>query len=335
MTEVSSPDGSVAQTHTIAHNLEKDLLPTQYGERNYSFNLFNEKGTDVTDCIEKFSDGTKALNYLCVYRIAAGYDMGDGMAYYDEEKQSYASLLGDVVKEGEEYIIGGADGAHMEYSPELGRYRFAMSLSDTLGEMSSGSDSGLSTKLNVEKNADGTASFSMFGIIFNDLPFDEKTNCYSGTTEQNGSSHEFSFCEDGDGYLVRSGNESSYLLAKKVNDNEYDLNYDVLYYDIEEIDDSTIKIGMYLPMLWSKYLDTYLVSPAGSDIELVAMDFSYREIMATSYLFVGIPLNDETTPEEIPSNPQTTDPILLPLITLTALGLTILASKQLALKGRK
>ena len=43
------------------------------------------------------------------------------------------------------------------------------------------------------------------------------------------------------------------------------------------------------------------------------------------------PAEDLTTPV----NPQTTDSIFLPLITLTALGLTILASKQLALKGRK
>ena len=43
------------------------------------------------------------------------------------------------------------------------------------------------------------------------------------------------------------------------------------------------------------------------------------------------PAEDEATP----ANPQTLDPILLPLITLTALGLTMLASKQLALKGRK
>ena len=43
------------------------------------------------------------------------------------------------------------------------------------------------------------------------------------------------------------------------------------------------------------------------------------------------PAEDEATP----ANPQTSDFILLPLITLTALGLTMLASKQLALKGRK
>ena len=309
--EVQAPQGHETQVEVLTRSNTDDLIDTSYGEETFALSLSEaDMNADVTECIDNLQNGKRGLDFPCAMgKFGTSPAALETVATWNEEEQAYTNDGGlRITKEGDsfkmnEFII--------PYDSETGKYSTTVTFSEAM-KMDGGSDEDLIFNI----NDNGTATF-LYGETTLHYTLNNTTGCYDLVDDV---SFGLSFCKDGDNYISKAYEPYDHYLIVVPTDQPgvYKMDYDHMYLTIDVLDDDTVKLGYYFAVMYSEYLNKYLVSLQSTLIGPVPLENSRSHVMAAEYLFQD--KTSDAIPEGI-SNPQTSDAIIKAVI-IAVIGLT-------------
>ncbi|MBQ8156819.1 hypothetical protein IJ102_00255 [Candidatus Saccharibacteria bacterium] len=319
--EVSAPANS-PKVDTITQDIAKEMTKTEYGKTRFVGSYVSSTPIiDYTDFIRVFDDGSMGADNLEIAKKIdpeiveeLGEDFNN-IATYDEESGTYIgpTLVGESIKKVDDtYVIGNGD-LVIPYDSAIGMYRYTMKLSDTWSD------------LLFITNDDGTASFGDSSGNQTTLTLNSGTGCYEVSSGEG-------FCKDGENYIYKYHGDWYLVAYPTETEGVYSVDYDFVYYTIEELDENTLRFSMYAPISYLESSDTYYIAPMSSGIGVKKLTVAKSTVMASEYLFRSEAKNktDELTPEPIPANPQTGDVVFKAiLIMLAGIASIAITSKRL------